>query len=102
MYFLGSLQATGSLPATNQNTGASGALPFAVRSQQQIYLVPDAAGLRWAAGGRSGFSASGLSSAPLGAVDSLNGPFTLTGDAPIISVVGVAGGVVRVYAGPRQ
>ena len=101
MFYLGTISATGTSGYTNERTGASGSLPFTIPKAQRIYLVPDTANMRWALGSRSGFNASGLSMAPLGAADSLNGPFNTVVDTPVVSVVALVSGSVRVYAGPK-
>lgn len=105
MFYLGTISCTGTSGYTNQRTGASGSLPFAIPRMQRLYLSPDTAGMRWALGAQSGFNASGLAMAPLGAADSLQGPFTVNGDpngTPVVSVVALVSGSVRVFAGPRQ
>lgn len=101
MFYLGQLQATGSLPVSNQVTGASGALPFRIRANQRIYLTADTAGMQWAMGGATGFIATGLQAMPLAGPNVQNGPFYPAGENTTISVVSTVGGVVRVFAGPR-
>lgn len=102
MFYLGSIQASGSSGFTNQRTGASGALPFRIPPNKPLYLSPDTAGMRFALGAFSGFNASGLAMAPLGAADSLQGPFSTAGEVPVVSVVALVSGTVRVFAGSRS
>lgn len=101
MYPIGQIQATGTLPSSSNATGPSGALPFRVPPMARLWFVPDTAGMRVVIG-PSGTVATGLLAAPLGAADSLSGPFYPTGGAPSISVVSATGGTVRVFAGPRS
>lgn len=98
MNYLGTIQtASGGTGINNSVTGPSGALPFRIQKDAQIYLAPDQTGMFWAFGAATTFRVGATQGAPLVGPNQMNGPYKAVGDTPTISVIGPIGGTVKVF-----